>query len=595
MPPELGYYIHYEKCGHKKSLSPLEAFELLRSYPKNIQEQPGFQDLRIAVLDGYARSFWADERFNHAKVLWGEIASLDPFNIAVEHNLALLAARTRARDLYSSAWSHAAELRYLHAAAAGDVQVLLDERKALHQVLVQQSKQRFAKDPQKLTPEEITAWVDDQEALEVWLREWNLYYINARLSFQSPVHLLGISRDADDQTLSYARDSLLQLVHRSLESCSWSGIKTFCTLAQQQIEQAAETARDPVLRTRDPYYEPESAQANELLQETVGRVLLMHQIMTHLLNCADEEGIMLGCVVGQHLLALPLRIVEQVFKDQGQLERDQDFVDIVSNLLLSLVMKDDPKSKTPAQIDARVEALDECLAFDPENKSLKMVRLQLLLLAKRNEQVYEDAAALLNALPTLESAPDPEARSQLEEQRTNLQNIIDNAALSTLSEETLNPQSLQEAEQTIEAGQAALRCFPLAQGLRKHLVDLMQQIGKSQEASELLQVGLETVTDAEERSRLEEEADQLAAAGEVETLLQEAAREVNEAYERFTQEHNQANLQTLQAAVGNAIPKVKRARQLAKDKKLDSQLKQADQLLGQYQDLQNQFKQLKKM
>src|SRR5262249_3646594 len=160
-------------------------------------------------------------------------------------------------------------LLYLNAAGAGDPQVYLEERRMLHLALSQQSLRRHcgSPSPDRIRPEELAAWLADQDALEVWLREWDLYHLNARLRFRSPLHLLGAALDASTEQLGNERDALLAYLDQTLGSVEWAGARAFAELARTRVEEAYEQALDPIARAEDPYHPLEEAAAKTLAKE----------------------------------------------------------------------------------------------------------------------------------------------------------------------------------------------------------------------------------------------------------------------------------------------------------------------------------------
>src|SRR5215213_2576362 len=417
LPAELICYLHYAKYGPQHSLALDESLRLLDAYPERLRQHDCFRELRIALLEGYARRAWSDERFEQAKLLWRETIPLDPNRIAVAHNLALAAARTRSLDDYNSAWERSFELRYLYAAAAGDVQVLLEERRVMHLSFVQQSERRYqgfskATDPDQQKRENIEAWLADRDAFSTWLREWDMYYLNSRLRFRSPVHLLGIPRDATAETVTEARDSLLRHIDLSLRSQHWGGIKIFCELADGLIKGAAERANDLVARARDPYYEEEKAEADTLTQETLKRGFLLGQdVLAALASGPETQRVAVAPAVGLRLFALPWKILQPSCAARGWIPYDLDLTRYFEDRFLGTVHSPQKEPQSEREAAQMLSALDEYIGILPHRAELRPARCKILLSSKKKQAAYTSA---IDALPLVAQVEDEERAESFE-------------------------------------------------------------------------------------------------------------------------------------------------------------------------------------
>jgi hypothetical protein len=279
----------------------LTAVRHLDRYPAAVREHACFRELRIAVLDAHARRAWSLERFDEAGILWRATMPIDPYRTEVAINLALMATRTRS-PAYAAAWERAAELPYLHAVAAADTGYLADDRLALHRALTEQSRhQPDGRDP---SGGDLLRWVADGDAVEVWLRQWDLYYVNSRLRFRSPVHLLGAAADAGPDALIEARDVLLRHLDGSIGEQDWAGATLFCALARDRVMRAWRQARDQP--DSDPHRETEQAAADELLNEAKRRVLLLHSLSIALRKGTSARHRRLLCAIARRECLLPV-------------------------------------------------------------------------------------------------------------------------------------------------------------------------------------------------------------------------------------------------------------------------------------------------
>jgi len=597
LPLEIIYFLHYLKYGPDSSSSANEALNLLNTYPQSFQENECFRELRLAVLDGYARRAWAEERFNHARLLWRETIALDSHRIAIFHNLALLATRTKSRSDYASMWTRATELRYLHAAALGDVQVMLDDRRTMHLSFAQQSRQRYCKlgrsPEQPPQQEELEAWLNDKDALEVWLREWDLYYLNSRLQFNSPVHLLGIARDASAEVAASARNALLCQIEPSLRVQPWAGIKTFCLLAEQRVGKAFDSFSDLVARTRDPHYEQEKSDADKLSTEAIDRGFLLHRMMTLLADKPATINIATGCALARHLFALPWKILQPICVNQGKIERDLDLVKVFESYFLAVVAGDKSEPKNDKEVSERLSVLDECLAILPHKLELHILRCQTLLSAKKNADAYSSA---LEAYVLAEKIENKEETHKLKQ---NCVNLMDSAAFAELPEQLRRLQNLQQAEETLKQGQKVLEKFPKAGGLRAFLADLMLQLGTEKhikEAALLLEDGLKIALNDEQREQfqnLQQKADvHSRVAGvrdKIRKLLEGASQRVKKAIDEIKDNPSVESIQKGREILVAAIRDVERAKDQAIKADLKDEESQVEALVQQFKDIQKRL------
>lgn len=625
LPLELVCLLHHARYGaeSEKPLPVGEALRLLANYPAEWQAEGCFRELRLALLDGYARAAWRDEQFEHARLLWREAGAMAPHSVAIAHNLALLTARLKDSDEYPVAWQRAVELRYLLAAGAGDVQVALEERRVLHISFAQQSQQRYcesAKPNQEPKAQELEAWLGDREALDVWLREWDLYYLNSRLRFRSPLHLLGVPRDANKEAVEAARDALLNQLRKLLATQPWAGIKTFCQLAEQAVKEAAERVDDLVARNRDQYYEQEKADADALAREAIDRGFLIHRLISvprgpseklmekleeavksgkiqkpskederelEALNKQAARFIPVGCALAERLFALPWKLLRPLCT---QIDPGVDLVRAFEFNFIALATVDKSEPANEREANARLAALEECRRVLPHSVELTLARVQLLLLAKRHHEAYTLA---VETLPTV-AADRKDAKTITQ----NLIVLLNNAAFaefSQLPEHIREPKSREAAETTITKMRAIVERFPKAYRLRMTLAELMIQMSDSSHikaAAELIEKGIALALNQEEleelKALLRKAGGQAKVAGvmtEIKQLLEGASERVNKAVEAV-QSGGEPALARLREVVVQALKDVQRASQMAAKAGLSDAQEQADAFIAQLKELQ---------
>ncbi|RJQ75392.1 hypothetical protein D5S17_21110 [Pseudonocardiaceae bacterium YIM PH 21723] len=585
LPVELVCLFHLAAYGPHRPGTATDALARLDRYPDTIRDSYCFAELRIAVLDGLACRAWAEERFAEARLLWQEASAIDQFRVPVALNLALLAAKTRSERHYAAAWGRLTELLYLHAAGVGDVQLSLPDRRTLHLALVGQAELRHCESSggrSAQTPEQIRAWLADKDALTEWLRQWDLYYVNARLGFRSPIHLLGVSANTGAEDRVAARDSFVRHIQVALDGWDWAGLDVFAGLATGQARRADQeiTANE----IRDQYYESELAEARALAEAALNRGLTLRRMMIELLDRSSGEGLRLGHELAYRQLALPWHVLRPICVERGLISDDVDPVALFENDLVSLAcFWDQPEPATDQERAERLSALEDCVALLPGNRELRLLRCRAIRAVGREEDAYAAALKAL-ALPTA-------ADERTEPVTEQLINLVDEIGWQALPESvrgpgrSLTPPSVQ---QVITALRKALRRFPHSGAVRCELARLLAKpgVGKIDEAIELLSVGLQSALSTAQRAKYVE---LLATTRSVKATLpirESIHRMTTSALETarkvigdFTSGPSEAKRQAALAALRPAIEEVTEAQRLAKQAAIDDELPALEDLL----------------
>jgi hypothetical protein len=341
LPIELVVWLHYVKFGPDSKLTAPQSIRALDLYPAELLGQPAFVELRIAVLDGFARRAWSNGEFASARLLWREAAALDPHRIETAHNLALLAARTKSHEDYPAAWFRAAEVRYLNAAASGEILAGLEDRRMMHLAVLQQAEAQYWPSP-RLTKTDyatsLAALIKDQQGLETVLREWDLFYLNSRLRFRSPVHLLGISRDASPEDIAAARDGLKTYFDSAMKAAHLAGGKAFAALAHAAIDEAYGRASSNAERARDPYWESEKQDADQFAAEAAGKGIGFIGILQEII---ESDGSYLPVMrILRSLCGLPWMTLQSVALKMGAIRPDTDLRKVLAFIYLSALRMD---------------------------------------------------------------------------------------------------------------------------------------------------------------------------------------------------------------------------------------------------------------
>ena len=594
LPAELVCCLHYSWYGTASKLDAVKAAALVDRYPEEIRTLPCFREMRVAILDRHAHEAWADDRLDRAEILWQETIALDPFRIAVAHNLALVATRVKSPEKYERAWERARELRYLLAAAAGEARVELDDRARLHRSFAEQCQLRYSGTPGsrggERPREELAAWMADHEALTTWLREWELYYLNSRIRFHSIVHLLGVSRDCSDEDADAARDGLLLQFDVCGNARRWAGMQVFLDLVKELAANACEQARDSIARKRDPYFEVERADADKLATEAIERGVQLLRMLKMAVESGSGDLSVAGYHVARSLLLMPWRSLEPACRSYGVISGDDHVVDICLSHFLALVIKDLKNEGVPGSLEAKLDVFRDGLRALPDSVELRLWHCRFLLQAKRYRQSYD---AALDALPRTEKMPDRKAAHDLQQQ---LVICIDNAALAQFRPELLRRRSRDVLPKTIAEGYRILADLPRAGGLRQLIAECLIQLADEDparlaEAAALLEAGLELVLSDEQLQgfrRLLERAGSrsrsVEAVARIRSLFESASTRAREAVEIVREDRTPASLRQAREWMAEAIHETEQAEAVANDAELPAWAGKARQLsadLGQ--------------
>ncbi|ONI77973.1 hypothetical protein ALI144C_31740 [Actinosynnema sp. ALI-1.44] len=565
LPVELVCWLHYSRYGPGSGLPPVDMVRLLDAYP----DLDCVRELRLSVLDGLARAAWADERLAEAQLLWRECAALDAHRVPTAVNLALLAARTKSVDDYGPAWARLTELMYLHAAGTGELALLLDDRRTLHLALSQQSRSRHCAPSSSPYPSdaELAAWVADVETVEVWLREWDLYYLNERLSFRAPTHLLGVRPNATAEELDAAREAFVKSVDSTLRGQDWSGVAVFRDLVVKRVNEAHAAVSDPVEQARDVYHDLEKPRAARLADEALRRGLLLRNMIRELADKKSGRHLALGAEMARRQLTLPWTVLTPICVERGLISEDDDLVEIFERDLISLAVHwDEPEASTRAEWDQRAAALAECVALVPGRLEFAVLWCRTLVAAERPDEGY---AAAIAALEQQAADADEEARSL----RPVLVGVVDEIAQTAVPEHLRSPSTPDAARRTIAAARSALERYPRSGALRRGMADVLLQLGgeaHAQEAIELLSDAIDLALDDEDRVKSETKlaatrgaAAEAAVRAKIEKLTEPATARVNEAIDELRRDYGPKALAAARLALRAAITAVAEAMAMA--------------------------------
>jgi hypothetical protein len=571
LPPELVCCLHYSWHGQSAELDPVGAARLLDQYSREIVSLPCFRELRVAILDYHARSAWGEGRLDRAEILWQEACAADPLRIPVIHNLALVATRTRDVEKYQRSWERSAELRYLIASAAGDLRVELEDRIRFHRSFAQQSRLRYVpnravgrEDP---ADKELLAWLEDREAFDSWLLESATAFLNLRLRFQSPLHLLGIPLDCSDDSPQAAAEALLRQFQLCFRGRRWTGVLTFQSLMEELAAKAAEFASDPIRRKRDLSFESENSEAEKLTKEMIGHGFLLYRMIQLARGAASGNVRLSAFRAGAYLVNMPWRFLEPACKKMGMVPADANLLEVFVSHIVALALEESRKGAA-AQADLRLEILEDCIRGAPEALDFRLVQCHMLLSAKRFRQAYLIA---LEALPLTAKMADQKEAAHLQEQFIK---AVDNAVVEQIPEQLRSP-TRDNLPAFIAEVRRLLAEYPRAGGLRLMAADVLIRTGRDAPArlaaaKEMLEEGLDLLLSDEQireaRQLLEKAGSQtqtLDAVSRIRELLESAAASARLAVQLTSGERTPAKTREAGEKLESAIHEAAQAEELA--------------------------------
>jgi tetratricopeptide (TPR) repeat protein len=433
------------------------AVRQLDGYPAAMRESDCFRELRIAVLDAHARRAWSLERLEEAGILWRATVPMDPYRTAVAINLALIATRTRS-PAYGAAWERAAELPYLHAAAMADTAYQCEDRLALHRALAEQSLNHSgSSDP---SDEDIGSWVADGDAVEVWLRHWDLYYVNSRLRFRSPVHVLGAAPDAGPGELTEARDVLLRHLEASIGEQDWAGAALFCALARERVTRAWQQALDDP--GGDPHRESEQQASDDLLSQAKRRVLLLHSLSISLRGGTSARYRRLLCAITRREFLLPIGRLHELCVAQKSLSGKVHLAAILEVATAEFAAGwSGGAPADPADTRRMLADLGAAQRAAPDRAGLWVPYGRLLSWSGREAEAYAGVAQAWAGLRDRAAGDDgDDARRRGARIRDLLIALADDIAEAELDRESSGADGVQA--DAVAAGRKAMACRPLS-------------------------------------------------------------------------------------------------------------------------------------
>ncbi|GIJ60311.1 tetratricopeptide repeat protein [Virgisporangium aurantiacum] len=500
VPGELLAWLHFRAFGPDRLPAPA-GIDMLESYPERIRSMPALRELRIAILDAYARRAWSDDRVDEAKLLWQETVGLDPGRIPVAVNLALVAASTKAAGEYRPAWDRLAELLYLQSAAIGDVRVHVEDRVTLHLTVARQSRGRHCAGPEHQLPsqQELTHWIADPDVLLTWLREWDLYYLNARLRFRSPAHLLGVAPDATATAVAEAHDALRAHLDRVSGAHDWVGLPVFAELARDLLAGAVDRLARRRDGDRDAADEREQADADALLDDALRRATTLHNLAVLVARQPGGRPSSLGPAIARCQSTLPLPLLQPHCVDRGVLGPDERLADVFERdlvVLASAAAGESADDASDADLAARLAEVEQYASLPPRRLGVERQRCLLLDRLGRHDDAYNEAVAALSG-----RLPDAE-----EEAAEAMVGLIDRIAARAMPGEFSG--RVMAADRIVPQLRAAMTAYPSAFLPRARLAALLIHLGgtaRLREAESVLEEGIQMALTRGVRDRLTEQ------------------------------------------------------------------------------------------
>jgi tetratricopeptide (TPR) repeat protein len=490
VPGELVAWLHFRAFGPDRLPMPA-GVEMLDSYPERVRSTAALRELRIAILDAYARRAWSDERLDEAKLLWQETVGLDPCRIPVAVNLALVAAATKAAEEYRPAWDRLAELLYLQSAAIGDVHVHIEDRITLHLTMARQSRARYCSGPehQLASQQELTNWIAAPDVLLTWLREWDLYYLNARLRFRSPAHLLGASPDATAPAVAEAHDALRAHLDRVAAEHDWAGLPLFAALARDLLATAADRLAQRRDGDRDAADEREQADADALLDDALRRATTLHSLAVLVARQPGSQPSPLGPAIARCQSTLPLPLLQPRCVERGVLGPGERLADVFERDLVVLAgaaAGELGADASDADLAARLARVEEYASLSPRVLRVQLQRCVLLDRLGRHDDAYHQAVAALRGRP-----PDAEEAATDEAAAEEIVGLIERIAARAMPGEFSG--RVMPVDRLVPTVRAAMTTYAHAFLPRARLAVLLVHLGgtaRLREAESLLKEGI---------------------------------------------------------------------------------------------------------
>ena len=597
LPAELVCALHYAWYGQSEKIDAISTAQLLHQYPVNIRSLQFFRELQTAVFDYHARRAYNRKRLDHAEILWQEALSIYPSSIKVAHNLALVATRLKIPSKYAEAWDRACETRYLLADSAGDVRMGVEDRIRLHRSFAQQGLSSHIKtigSRKEIPDEELTAWMEDCEAFNMWLREWDLYYLNTRLRFRSPLHLLGLPRDCPDNGPETAAQVMLRQFRLCFRRRNLAGIQSFIQLVDDLTSASGNLVRDPIQRKRDQFFEIENEQARKLTMEALERGFLLLHTVQKACSSSSPQIWLSGLRASAHLLSMPWMFLEPVAKKIGYIQLDLNLMTVFTSHISALAYKVSQEGKRGLE-DQAMEAVEDCLHALPNDADLAVTFCHMLLKSKHYHEVYYAALA---ALPTVDKMTNREKATLVADQ---LIIMMNNAVAEQLPKELMPPSS-ENLEACLVQVRRLLTEYPKAGQFRlmavKWLIQAAVQDPKwLKAAAELLEEGLDHLLSDKLVQEAQELLQQVGSGSETikqvvknRKLLESATNKAQKAMLIWQQEQTPANKRKVDEMLASAIDDAVEAEQSALAANLKSAAEHAHATIMKLRELRDGIK-----
>lgn len=515
LPAELVCVLHFTRWAAGDE-DVVEALALLDGYPPELRALDCFRELRLAILGTRAERAWSAERYDEAGVLWQAMTVLAPDDPDTAVNLAMLATRNRSSG-YRSAWERVAELLYAAAARTGDLGHRAADRVALHRAHSWQSL-RSAGDDQP-DDDGLRRWIADGDAVEVWLREWDLYYLNARLGFRSPGHLLGIPARTGDEEAAAARDQLVRHLDAAVGGRGWNGAAAFERLARESIERTY-AAREP-----DTHRESEQEAADDLLGEALRRALLLRRLADELAPVTAARPRELACTVLRHLFVLPVDALDRHCAERGLIASDERLLALLDNAAAEVAARwTGTTASGPGDFGRMLADVRTAATAAPSSVGLAVPHARLLLWTGHPAEAYAKAAVVL-------------PRAGTDRMRDGLAAVLDDAAEKELEARTDG----QDGKVVLATARALMEEFPLSVVPRIAVVRQLNRRGDESvgEAARLLTDGAREVASPAQRADLYHGVHVLPGAADaaLRPIVQEAWRRYRAGHDRRDLDH----------------------------------------------------------
>lgn len=278
-------------------------------------DKPPLQYLVLGLRSAYAELLYRLGDKEAARWHWNAIFCQDRLNAQVALNIAVADTLSGNRRDMLVSWKNYADLLYLYAVATEDASFYASERAEFHRIYANAfapsclslNTIELYQQTNTLDRHEVLEFLSNPAAVRRFVDHKILEFFNRRLTYKSPLNLIGRSRSEGRSEAGI--DKLRNFAEQALSSFDGSSHAAFLQAAVKKFERADEICKNPELITAeaDRYYALEEQQRIEWLAEVfrlklkIVRLLEIPKLSTNLMT-------VVGLIELKRLNTIPLDI-----------------------------------------------------------------------------------------------------------------------------------------------------------------------------------------------------------------------------------------------------------------------------------------------